>query len=522
MNASWLVVAVLMGVMPAETVIHRHRQWNPPQFQFLNVVAEIGGPLEEVDFEGAVRAGKSTPAGEKLAYYVKRYPGIHTGATRWTQDGLDAQVKPLWRDIAGFYGLTLRWHSDEEYDEVVGTGSRVYLRALKASEGTNRYGKLAGLTLAVLWMDQPEEIPEDVIDAYVPARLSQVGFPHEAWYTPNPPAHGHWLASRFPEDNSTPHRTYIRTTVYDNRHNLGEEYIAGLERAYPVGTVLRRRFIEGKRGLSVSGKPVYGGYYDPARHCQPLEMNPALPLYEGFDFGTHRPCVGWAQFTPWGSFHLLGAIMGEDIYLEDFVPLALMQRAQWFPRPLDVLACCDPAGAQANSLGSSVTGVRALADLLGYTPRSVATSNTPDVRSYTIQTQAAYMRRRAIKGGEAFQIDPVRWRVIGQQQARSDAFGPDGFEAGYVWDDRVVRTAGGKPIQVPKKDGYYDHFQNVCEYLIANFGPAMPTQKDEQTIERQILKRAQQDLDPDDRAGRRGGRHIGGIGSRGTSRRGGY
>lgn len=514
MNVLLLALSLLMPATKPRVVDFF---WNKPQSKFLLIRAVVGGAIEYIDLEGAIRAGKSTAPAAKLGTYAVEHPGIHMAATRWTQDGLDAQVKPLWRDTAAKMGLSLKWHPDEEYDEVQPYGSRIYLRALKASEETMRYGKLAGLTLAVLWIDQPEEAERDVVEAYVPGRLSQVGYPLEAWFTPNPPGHGHWLAdaSWFPELDGHPHHHYIWTSVYDNRQNLPAGYIESLEAKYPEGSALRRRFIEGKRGLSVTGKAVYGGYYDAKRHCVPLTMNPALPLYEAWDFGTSRPCVTWAQFTPWGALHILGGIMGEDIFLEDFVPLVIQQRAQWFGTPYDIQACCDPAGANKNSLGSSVTGVKALQELLGYAPRSVSTSNTPEIRSVAIQTLASYMRRRAIKGGEAFQIDQTHWRVIGQDQARTDAFGPDGFEAGYVWDDRVVRTAGGKPIQVPKKDGYYDHCQNDCEYLIANFGPVLPTQKDEQKIEREILKRAQIDHDPDDRIQLGGGRRFARSGRRG-------
>lgn len=518
----WLVLLV----MPTKTGRELHRYWNKPQSQFYVIRATAGGPLEEVDFEGAVRAGKSTPAADKLADYTVEYPGIHMAATRWTQDGLDAQVKPLWRDTAMLHGLTLRWHADEEYDEIVGTGSRVYLRALKASEGTNRYGKLAGLTLAALWIDQPEEAPEDVINAYVPARLSQPGYPHEAWFTPNPPREDHWLARRFPEANTTPHRTYIRTSVYDNRHNLGDEYIAGLERAYPVGTVLRRRFIEGKRGLNATGRPVYANYFRRDTHAGPIPLNRELPLIELWDFGQHRPCCVWQQFTPWGAMHVLGGVMGEDIYIEDFAPLVLAQRAQWFPHASELWSACDPAGSKANSQGTKKTALDVLADVLGYRPRFTENSNAPEVRAFAIQTTAGYMRRRAIRGGEAFRVDADRWLIVSQTESVKRQFYLDGLEAGYVWDDRVVRGAGGKVIQVPLKDKYYEHAQNCVEYGVINFGPAYMTQADERKIERQVLKRAQEDRDPDDlaaraaaaRTGRRGSRSVG----RRLGRRGGY
>jgi hypothetical protein len=87
-----------------------------------------------VDLEGAVRAGKTTPLCAKILGYCVDWPGIHCALTRWTQDGLDAQLKPRWRDWCRENGVALRWHADEEYDEVLTKqgSSRVYLRAGRA------------------------------------------------------------------------------------------------------------------------------------------------------------------------------------------------------------------------------------------------------------------------------------------------------------------------------------------------------------------------------------------------------
>ena len=145
-------------------------------------------------------------------------------------------------------------------------------------------------------------MPEDFFSA-LQARLSQPGMPHQFLLTPNPPNEDHWLSRTFPTDNSRLHLgyRYIRTTVYDNRVALGEDYIEDLEAAYPAGTVLRRRFIEGLRGLSVVGDPVYGGYFQRALHVEPqLAHNREAPLLEGWDFGHGHPCVVWAQFVPTG------------------------------------------------------------------------------------------------------------------------------------------------------------------------------------------------------------------------------
>jgi channel protein (hemolysin III family) len=61
----------------------------------------------------------------------------------------------------------------EQYFEIAteaGPTSRIYARGLKASEDAARYVKFAGLTLAGVYVDQPEEIPHDFYTA-LKARL---------------------------------------------------------------------------------------------------------------------------------------------------------------------------------------------------------------------------------------------------------------------------------------------------------------------------------------------------------------
>jgi len=462
-----------------EPRIIRYR-WNKPQTTFLTLRAVAGGPIEWIDLEGAIRAGKSTPAAMKLAIYGCDFPGIHMAASRWSQDGLDAQIKPLWRDTARALGLQLKWHPHEEYDEILPYGSRVYLRALRSSDENNRYAKLAGLTLSVLWIDQAEEVPQDVFEAYVPARLSQPGFPHECWLTPNPPGEQHYIARQFPvpPQATPPHHTYIRTSVYDNRHNLGDAYIKDLEEAYPPGTALRRRFIDGRRGLSAIGEPVYGGYFNRSVHeSLTLAANAQVPLLEAWDFGHRHPAVCWSQALPWGAWHVLGGVMGESMFLEDFAPAVLQVRNQWFGSGLVIQSTGDPAGDAASSQGVSRSAVDVLRTF-GIRLETIPGANHPDRRNTAIQTLAGYMRRLTSLG-PAFQIHP-RFLVIGRDYQRTTPVLVDGFEAGYVWDTKQVATTAGSTRR-PKKDGYYDHSQNCCEYLALMFGPApteaMPTPK---------------------------------------------
>jgi hypothetical protein len=155
------------------------------------------------------------------------------------------------------------------------------------------------------------------------------------------------------------------------------------------------------------------------------------------------------------------------MYLEDFLPLVFQNRREWFPNPVEIRTCCDPAGAADNSHGVRSNGLLVL-KAHGFHPRFDKNSNAPDVRLAMIERSAGHMRRRTPQG-EAFQIQPDRWL-----RASTDAIVPwrflaDGFEAGYVWDDHFV-SVGSKQIRKPKKDGWFEHGQNCHEYLELNFG----------------------------------------------------
>lgn len=471
-----------MKAAPTERVIVR--TWNRPQTAFLKCTDRY------VDFEGAVRAGKTTPLVWKLINYMVEYPGIQCMLTRWTQDALDAQLKPKFYEECPVE-LLGRWSAKEEFQEFH-NGSRVYMRALKTSDDSARYSKISGLTLGVIGVDQPEEIPEDVYAA-LKARLSQPGFPQQLLLCPNPPAPNHWLVSEFPEDNHIPGHTYLLTSVYDNRAILGDTYIAELEREYPAGHVLRRRFIEGRRGLSITGQPVYGAVFSRHMHVQDVEYLPDFPLVESWDFGQKHPAVSWHQFLPWGHWNVLGSWMGTRQFIDEAVPAVAALRTEWFPGLTTLRVCCDPAGADKQGHGLRTTAVDVLNQHLRmiYGPGTAATfvkgANAPSKREWCLQQIAGYMSR-LIHGRPALLVHPSRCEVI-----------VDGFEAGYVYDDRTSVNALLPNVRRAKKDGYYDHLQNTVEYAMLTYGNRTFDQQSTVDDARQRARILQQaDVDPDD------------------------
>jgi hypothetical protein len=177
---------------------------------------------------------------------------------------------------------------------------------------------------------------------------------------------------------------------------------------------------------------------------------------------------------------------------------------------MEVLTCCDPAGAHDNSQGVRANGLQVLKDH-GIVAQWKPNSNAPDVRLAMIERLAGYMRRRTPQGeafGVASQSD--RWLLVSATGVRPWAFLADGCEAGYVWDQHLV-SVGSKQIRKPLKDGWYEHGQNCLEYLELNFGGPQPTwdqvQRQTDRMARVQLREAQRDVRDhvSPTSGRRGG-----------------
>ncbi len=429
----------------------------------------------EMDVEGALRAGKTTVCLWREYDAAANHPGIYILLARWSDSGVYSLVVPLFTAICEQAGIDLknRWHADEEYYQLP-NGSRVYVRGLKAQEASQRYSKFRGLTLGRIYIDQAEEVPKDVY-LELAARLSQKGFPHQITISPQSVDEDHWIAKEFPEKNVDPSRRYIPLSVYDNAHNLDGSVIPNLERLYPPGHPQHLPLIHGRRGMNVIGEPVYKGAFVRQLHEAAAEYDPGLPLEMALDFGKHHPCVLWRQVSPLGQVRFLGGILGQDLYLDDFLDVVLLHRSQWFPNPIEIRECCDPAGASDTSHGTQ--GAVTVLHKKGIYPRVIDNANSPAMRLAAIERMASQMRKRAADRSEALVVsDSDRWLRVSTQSTVVDKFLSRGFEAGYVWDEHMV-SVNNKQVRKPKKDGWYEHGQNCAEYLELTFGLEKPKVK---------------------------------------------
>lgn len=483
--------------MPVTERIVR-RRWTRPQSIFRRIRGTADGPLIYKDLEGAIGSGKTTAPAWMLVEYATQYPGIFMAIVAWTDEML-GPPKTAFLAAAREAGFSvdagnLTWHGGqgEEYYQVEGYDSRVYVRSLRASEDDMRYMKLAGLSLSVLWIDQPEPVPKDVYDAYIPARLRQPGYPHEVWLSPNPLDDDHWLSREFPtnEAYAKPDHHYIHVCLRDNVANVGERFVVDMEAAHPPGSVTHNLQVAGLRGPSLKGVPVYTGYFDEELHVDPrVRFDPRYPLLEGWDFGQEKPAVSWWQYVEHlGALRCLGSVKGERLFLEDFAPKVLEIRERWFTAGLalarvrgddGVWTWCDPNGA-TNTSGSDTTAVSILE---GYSvhARYDGHANHAPIRATAIQVLGGFMRRVAKDGSPAFLMHPRCLELVrnkyGDLEERESRLMVSAFKVGYVWSELAASDAHPN-VRKPQKGTRYDDLMNSGEYVVIGMKLTVPSQQE--------------------------------------------
>jgi hypothetical protein len=436
--------------------------WHGPISRFLL------DTTQEIDLEGALSSGKTTAALWKVWNSLHDHPGIHWWIGRYGDGETQTKVRPAFEQICQQAGGIPRWDA-KELCYVFANGSKCFSYGLKSPDALSRYSKMRGMGVAGIYLDQTEELPED-FSGELRLRLRQPGYPHQLIFSPNPPNVTHWLAQQFPTNKILPNRALYQISIFDNAHNLPPDLINAAIAAYPPEHAKHRSVILGQRGVNVQGVPVYKGMFNRLVHWGPCAYDPQRPLLLAIDFGKHHPCAVVGQQPYQGGLHLLGGILGQDLFLDDFLPLVKQQLAEWFPKmPGGIQVCCDPAGSHQNSQGARFNGV----DLIrreGYAPTWRDNANAPNVRAATIEALGAHMRRR-IGTGEAFRVEsePEKWIRCSLSERQHEPFLVDALEAGYVWDEHLV-SVGNKQIRKPKKDGWFEHGMNCTEYLELTYG----------------------------------------------------
>ena len=442
----------------------------------------------EIDIEGSLSCGKTTVCLFKEIRATQRYPGIHSLIARWTDDATNTLLRPALEQMGRICGVSLHWNDKlKHYD--LENGSRIYSFGLKtqSQDPEQRYGKIRGLPVSRIYIDQAEQLPQDIASELrarlrpdLEARLRGDGFPTQLTFSPNPTNFDHWLSKQFPNNGSIKGRAYYALSLFSNAHNLSPEMIASMLTEYPEEHPKFTTVVMGQRGLNVIGEAVYENLFDRRIHVKAITPMSDAPLIEAFEFGKHNPVWVVGQRTYQGGLALLGGLFGRRLVLEDFLPIVKQHRAEWFDAKTQFRTCVTPMGETVGRERYTLVNVLREA---GFAPVWRENTNAHDVQLAMIEQIAAMLRRRTATREEAIAVnaDPTRWTNVAQDGTlKAIPFLSFAFEGGYVCSPHTV-SVSNKAMRQPHYDDEYANVMRCVENLVLNFCAGQASEFDRDT-----------------------------------------
>lgn len=181
---------------------------------------------------------------------------------------------------------------------------------------------LRGIEFTTGNLGEADQQSGDVLP-YMLGRALQMRWPPKRFFDPgtnyytgitgdmNPSDPDNWTYKVFEEDRPTGHKLYRQPSGRgphgENRAAISRETYEKMAQMNAHRKDWVRRMVDGLKGFSRAGEPVYD-QYDDTVHCDDdadLEPIPGLPLRLGFDQGVRGPAMIVSQWTPEGQLRVL-------------------------------------------------------------------------------------------------------------------------------------------------------------------------------------------------------------------------
>jgi hypothetical protein len=301
--------------------------------------------------KGPVGSGKSsTCVMEIIRHSMRQKPFNGVRRARWavirnTYPELKSTTIKTWQSWVPDDLATIKWDAPitatlkiKDCGDGAGLELEVIFIALdKASET----GKLRSLELTGAWINEASEVPREVFDM-VTQRVGR--FPAKREGGPvhpcvimdtNPPDDDHFWYKLAEEDRPANYEffdqpgglvrvvegeevRYEPNPLAENVFNLPQGYVYYLNMVGGKTDDWIKVFVLGQYGTTADGKPVYPEYNDRVHVADnEIAVNPALPIYLGWDFGLTPACI-IGQMSPKGQLLILDELVAEDMGIRQF------------------------------------------------------------------------------------------------------------------------------------------------------------------------------------------------------------
>jgi len=327
-----------------------------------------------------------------------------------------------------------------DYNQPDSGVGRIYFNGLKDLSG------FGSQEFAVIIITEAHEITEQIYRT-LKRRCRQADVPCMILIESEPPNQTHWLEDVTTEGNENydPDIEKWEVTTYENWDNLMPAYKGSLE---SMPEAAKRKYILGKSGFSVSGKPFYAGF-DTREHTGEFEYVEGRDLLVGWDFGFHFPAVLITQLDIHDRWVWLNEFLGRDITIQRFGDYIIEQLNILYPGSMK-RHYGDPSCLHVNDQ-SEETSWKIL--------------NSKGIR---IQTRTSmYRDRKEIFENRLTRVQNGRRALLVDK--RNCPIACDGFQGGYHYpEQKSQQEYDDHKFELPYKDGYYDHIMNAGEYIAVN------------------------------------------------------
>lgn len=269
--------------------------------------------VEEVLFDGSIRAGKTQAACRLIAAWAWHY-----GGPNWKF----AILRKTYRELAdstqaAFYKgdgkmppacppeLVKRYLAKDE-TVILKNGAQIIFRSAENPRDTE--DKIRNVTLAGFFIDQVEEFEDDAyfhLYETLLSRMSDPRGPQKALLVANPGPEDHWVHRRFVNpDSKEPQCERVHVTLFDNEKNLDPRYVKRMKRRSETNPLFYRRFILGEWGA-------FGGKRFPTWNVQqhviePFAVHPDWEIVQAIDYGWANPTASiWCALDFEGHWYVV-------------------------------------------------------------------------------------------------------------------------------------------------------------------------------------------------------------------------
>lgn len=325
-------------------------------------------------------------------------------------------------------------------------------------------GRLLSLEVSGIWFNEAREINHKVYLAAIgrigryPSKINGGCARPLVLLDTNPPEEDSWLydmVEKIKPDNVGIYiqppalipGTYEVNPDAENLENLPDDYYETQVDAAKDNDEYINVYLRVMYGRTNAGKPVLP-MFDKARHVarRPLEPNPLLPLYVGFDPGMNSGLV-FGQYTLNGQLLCYDAIATEQTGTERLIREKIRPMLANKYRDFEVIFCPDPAAAIRSNVDER-TALDALSKA-GYRFKFVDKNNQLQPR---LEAAENFLTRQ-VETGAALQLDPEGCKPLIRA-----------LDGGY----RYPESKRGVEKDTPEKNEHShvaDAFQYLCRVV---------------------------------------------------------